>query len=216
MLLPRIDGHLCPSRMRVSDRSRNHPQCLKPQPQQPVVICGIGAVGLTAVMAAKYLGVQQVIAVDLVDERLKLAEELGATHIINSKHDPDLVKSIKALTHGGANFAVDCTGVVPVIEMMIECIGPRGVAATVGVPPQGKKIQIDPLTFLLENNTYVGVIEGDSVPRDVRARLQSSRPSHPDVVTVHSSAHGASPERLFPHRSFVQGLPCREAGSGFD
>lgn len=140
---------------------------LKPQPEQSVVICGIGGVGLAAVMAAKYLGVQQIIAVDLVDERLTLAVELGATHIINSKHHNDVAKSIKELTNGGANFAVDCTGVVPVIEMLIECIGPRGVTATVGVPPPGMKIQIDPLTFLLENKTYVGVIEGDSVPEVV-------------------------------------------------
>ncbi len=144
---------------------------LKPQTQQSVVICGIGGVGLAAVMAAKYLGVRQVIAIDLVDERLKLAEELGATHIINSKRNTDVVKTIKDLTNGGADFAVDCTGVVPVIEMLIECIGPRGVAATVGVPPPGKKIQIDPLTFLLENKTYVGVIEGDSVPGVVRAGM---------------------------------------------
>ncbi|KAL8696402.1 MAG: hypothetical protein Q9224_002814 [Gallowayella concinna] len=137
---------------------------LKPQAQQSLVVAGIGGVGLAAVMAAKYLCVQQVIAVDLVDERLQLGQELGATHVINSKRNPDVVQSIKDITDGGADFAVDCTGVVPVIEMLIECIGPRGVAATVGVPPAGKKIQIDPLAFLLENKTYVGVIEGDSVP----------------------------------------------------
>lgn len=145
---------------------------LKPQPQESIVICGIGGVGLAAVMAAKYLGVQQIVAIDLVDERLKLAEELGATHRINSKENADVVTTIKNLTNGGANFAVDCTGVVPVIEMMIECIGPKGVAATVGVPPPGRKIQIDPLTFLLENKTYVGVIEGDSVPEVVSAGMR--------------------------------------------
>lgn len=141
---------------------------LRPQSQQSLVIAGIGGVGLAAVMAAKYLGVQQIIAIDLVDERLQLAQELGATDVINSKGNHDVVQSIKSLTSGGADFAVDCTGVVPVIEMLIECIGPRGVAATVGVPPAGKKIQVDPLTFLLENKTYVGVIEGDSVPETVR------------------------------------------------
>lgn len=144
---------------------------LKPQPQQSVVICGIGGVGLAAVMAAKHLGVQQIIAIDLLDERLKLAEELGAIHVINSKQNTEFVKEIRDLTNGGASFAVDCTGVVPVIEMLIECIGPKGVAATVGVPPPGKKIQIDPLTFLLENKTYVGVIEGDSLPEIVRAGM---------------------------------------------
>ena len=144
---------------------------LKPQPQEAIVSCGIGGVGLAAMMAAKYLGVQQIIAIDLVDERLKLAEELGATRLINSKHNADVVTTIKNLTNGGAKFAIICTGVVPVIEMMIECIGPKGVAATVGVPPQWRKLQIDPLTFLLDNKTYVGVIEGDSVPEVVSAGM---------------------------------------------
>lgn len=100
---------------------------------------------------------------------MRLAEELGATHVINSKKDTDIVTTIKNVTSGGTSLAVDCTGVVSVIETLIEYIGPRGLAATVRVPPPGKKIQIDPLTFLLENKPYVGVIEGDSVPEVVRA-----------------------------------------------
>ena len=155
---------------------------LKPQPDQSVVICGIGGVGLSAVMAAKYLGVRQIIAIDLVDERLKLAKELGATHFINSKHDAHIVKTIKDLTHGGANFAVDCTGAVSVIEMLIECIGPRGVAATVGVPSSGQKLQLDPLSFLLENKTYIGVIEGDSVPEIVRTIMYSTTSADGGIV----------------------------------
>ncbi|KAM0795502.1 hypothetical protein BDR22DRAFT_775952, partial [Usnea florida] len=144
---------------------------LKPRTDQSVVICGIGGVGLTAVMAAKYLGVRQIIAIDLADERLKLAQELGATHTINSRQNMDVLEKIRNLTDGGADFAVDCTGVVSVIEILIEAIGPKGVAASVGVALAGKKIEIDPLTFLLENKTYVGVIEGDSVPEDFIPQL---------------------------------------------
>ena len=58
----------------------------------------------------------------------------------------DVLKTIRNLTDGGADFAVDCTGVVSVIEMLIEAIGPKGVAASVGVAPAGKKIETDPLT----------------------------------------------------------------------
>lgn len=86
---------------------------------------------------------------------LKLAEELGATHMIISKRNTDVVKTVRDLTCGGAKFAVDCTGIVPVIEMLIDCVGPRGVAGTVGVVPPGNKIQIDPLKFLLENKSIL-------------------------------------------------------------
>lgn len=140
---------------------------LKPKPEQSVLICGLGSVGLAAVMAAKTLGVQNIIAIDLVDEKLKMAQDLGAAHILNSRDNTDIVKHIRNITMGGADFAVDCTGVCAVIEMLIESIGPRGIVATVGVPPPGKKIQIDVLEFLMANKTYMGVIEGDSVPRTV-------------------------------------------------
>lgn len=73
-------------------------------------------------MAAKYLGVQQIIAIDLIDERLKLAARLGATPTNNSRLNTDVVKSIKDTTNDDANFAIDCTGV-----------GPRGVAPINGV-----------------------------------------------------------------------------------
>ena len=60
---------------------------LKPQIDQSVVICGIGGVGLTAVMAAKYLGVRQIIAIELADERLKLAKTWShAHHQFETKH----------------------------------------------------------------------------------------------------------------------------------
>lgn len=147
---------------------------LKPSRDQSVVICGLGSVGLAAVMAAKYLNVNTIVAVDLVDAKLQMARELGATDIINSREVQDVVSVIKKVTGGGANYAVDCTGVVQVIEMMIECIGPRGTAATVGVSPAGKKIQIDPLAFLLENKSYIGVIEGDSTPATVCFKIFSN------------------------------------------
>lgn len=83
---------------------------LQPQKDDSVVVFGLGGVGLTALMAAKYLGVRQIVAVDIVDERLAVAKELGATDVLNSKDVTDLVDKIKQLTGGGADFALDCAG----------------------------------------------------------------------------------------------------------
>jgi len=143
---------------------------LKPRKDESVVIFGIGSVGLAAVMAAKYLDVGMIVAVDLVPSRLELARELGATHVINSK-EIDAVTGIKEITEGGANYAIDCTGIIKVIEDIVEAIGPEGTAAVVGVPPAEKKISIDPLSFLLANKKLVGVIEGDSNPEVFVPRL---------------------------------------------
>lgn len=138
---------------------------LKPTPDDSVVVFGLGTVGLTAVMGAKYLGVKTIIAVDIQALKLPIAKEVGATHAINSREIPDIVSHIKELTNGaGADFAVDCTGVPGVIENMINCLAMFGTAATVGVPPHGAKVAIDPLQLLLYSRKYVGVREGDSLP----------------------------------------------------
>jgi len=99
---------------------------LKPKPDESVVIFGMGGVGLTALMGAKYLKVEQIIAVDLTDSRLQMAKELGATDVVNSKDIADMPKHISEVTNGGAVFCIDCTGVPKVIETTIDCIAPLG------------------------------------------------------------------------------------------
>lgn len=92
----------------------------KPKPDDSLVVFGLGGVGLTALMAAKYLGLKQIIAVDIEPSRLKLAKELGATHVVNSG-EADAVAEIKKITEGGAAFAVECTGIIKCLEQSIEC-----------------------------------------------------------------------------------------------
>jgi len=99
---------------------------LKPKTDESVVIFGMGSVGLTALMAAKYLGVSQIIAIDLIESRLGMAKDLGATQVLNAKDYPEMAKHVVELTGGGAAYCIDCTGVPKVIETTIECIAPLG------------------------------------------------------------------------------------------
>lgn len=73
---------------------------LKPEGGSSIAIFGSGAVGLSALMAAKAIGCTTIIAVDIHDHRLELAKELGATHTINAKND-DPVKKITEITEKG-------------------------------------------------------------------------------------------------------------------
>jgi len=87
---------------------------LKPKPGDTIAVFGTGAVGLAAMMAGKISGCTKVIAVDIIDDRLTLAKELGATDVINSRNT-DAVEAIRALTNGrGVNFCVDTTGITRV------------------------------------------------------------------------------------------------------
>jgi len=60
---------------------------LKPEPGSSIAIFGVGSVGLAAIMAAKIAGCENITPVDIHDNRLELAEELGATATINSQNE---------------------------------------------------------------------------------------------------------------------------------
>lgn len=135
---------------------------LKPEFASTIAVYGCGAVGLSAIMAAKITGCQTIIAVDIHDSRLALAKELGATYTFNGK-EVDVVEEIKAITKGGTNYAVETTGAPPVVKQSLNALKPLGTVAIVGVTPEVKlDIQND---LMAEGKSMIGVIEGDSVPR---------------------------------------------------
>lgn len=135
---------------------------LQPKFGSSIAIYGAGAVGLSAIMAAKIAGCKNIIAVDVYDNRLELAKELGATHLLNGKK-VDIVKEIIEITKGGTEYAVDTTGVPPVIRQSLKALRSLGIVAIVGVTPE---MNIDIHNDLMaEGKTMIGVIEGDSVPQ---------------------------------------------------
>ena len=134
---------------------------LKPQPGASIAIFGVGTVGLAAVMGARLSGCAKIIAVDLRDGRLDMAAELGATHCINAASQ-NPVAEIRALTGGGADFAVECTGVPVAVRQAVDCLGRPGWAAQVGATPGGVEIpfNMDHMGF---GRGIKGVVMGDAV-----------------------------------------------------
>lgn len=151
---------------------------LKPTSADSIVIFGMGSVGLAALMAAVSAGVKQIIAVDVVADKLEVARGFGATHTVHPPTVTDVPAEVRRLSDGGVTYAMDCTGVIPVIESLVTCVAPGGTAASVGVPPPGKTIQIDALSFLMQNKRFVGVVEGHSRPQKVRAYVHPPSQSH--------------------------------------
>jgi len=99
-----------------------------------IVVLGVGSVGLSALMASNAVGANNIIAVDLDDSRLELAKELGATHTINSSDLEGLSDEIKEITGGsGVGYAVDTTGVTPVIKEGIAGLKINGELVEVGI-----------------------------------------------------------------------------------
>lgn len=125
-------------------------------------------------MAAKHLDLTTIIAVDIADAKLELAKELGATHVLNSKSQ-DILSEVHKITGRGVSFAIDCTGDPSMIELLIECIHPFGTAGSIGDASAGVMININALSFMVTGKTFVGLVEGDSVPQKVRLPPNSKR-----------------------------------------
>ena len=125
---------------------------------------GAGAVGLSAVMAAKVAGATTIIAIDVVPSRLELALELGATHVVNSR-ETDVIEAVRAITGGGADFALESTGRPEVLSAGIEALGGLGMMGVVGAPKLGTTASFDVNNLLLGGRSIRGIVEGDSVPQ---------------------------------------------------
>ncbi|MUZ73394.1 zinc-binding dehydrogenase [Agrobacterium vitis] len=125
---------------------------------------GAGAVGLSAIMAARIVGAITIIAVDVVPSRLQLALELGATHVVNSR-EQDMVEAVRDITGTGVNFALESTGRPEVLAQGIETLGLLGMIGVVGAPKLGTKAEFDVNTLLLNGRSIRGIVEGDSVPK---------------------------------------------------
>lgn len=130
----------------------------RPRLGDSVLIVGVGAVGLAAIMAARNSGVTKIIAADLHDKRLRLAEEFGATHTVNSG-SKDLIKAVREITGSTVDFAIDCTGVIKVIEQLAETIGMLGTLVLVGGAPAGARFSLDHLGALW-GKRVIGVLGG--------------------------------------------------------
>lgn len=129
---------------------------------------GGGSVGLAAVaVAAHCTPATKIIAIDVDDSRLELAQDFGATHVINSK-GKDIEQLVRQVTDGeGADYSVDTTGVIPVIQGMISSAAQNGICATVGSAPIGASVAIEPASWIGSGVSYVGSCIGSAVPRVV-------------------------------------------------
>lgn len=140
---------------------------LNVQPGSTVAISGVESVGLSAITASRIRQAKEIIAVDIQASRLELAKELGATKIINSA-EADIVAEIKKICSPiSVNYALDCSGVPMVIEKMIDSIGTRGRACSVGAPAPGKRASVDVFSHLVMGRGYIGCHQGESVARQV-------------------------------------------------
>jgi aryl-alcohol dehydrogenase len=135
---------------------------LHPRAGASIAIFGAGAVGLSAVMAAKIVGCTTIIIVDVKDNRLELAKELGATHTLNGVQ-VDAVNEIRSIAGNGAEFSLECTSVPRVFRQAVECLQIPGTCGLIGAAPLGTEVTFE-MASILFGRTIQGIMQGDCVP----------------------------------------------------
>jgi hypothetical protein len=108
--------------------------CADVQPGQTVAVVGDGAVGLSAVLAAKRLGAERIIALSRHESRQKLARTFGATDIVAERGD-EAIQQIMEMTAGvGVDASMECVGTGQSMATAIGIARPGSMVGFVGVP----------------------------------------------------------------------------------
>lgn len=126
---------------------------LKPQPGSSIAVFGVGSVGLAAVMAARIAGCATIFAIDLHDNRLELARELGATEVC--KPGARNLKDIQ--------YSVEAAGSPQALRDAVDCLAPLGTCCLVGSARKGTEARLE-MTQLQHGRTVRGCIQGDAPP----------------------------------------------------
>jgi aryl-alcohol dehydrogenase len=143
---------------------------LRPEAGSGLAVFGVGAVGLSAVMAARVVGCTTIIAVDTKPDRLALAADVGATHLIDgSRVNP--ISAIHRLTGVGVPYTVDTTAVPEIARQAVVSLAPLGTCAILGLGPAGTEVSVDMTNLLVPGRTVTGVAEGDSRPDEFIPQL---------------------------------------------
>ncbi|MBM3944859.1 MAG: Zn-dependent alcohol dehydrogenase [SAR202 cluster bacterium] len=143
------------------------------QPGSTVAVFGAGGVGISVIQGARIAGASMIISVDMLDNKLQMAKEFGATHTVNPKNG-DPVAKIKELTGGqGVHYAFEAIGLVeaPFVQA-IECTRNRGITTWVGHAPEDLKLNISARIIMWEK-TVIGSMYGSSRPHVDFPRLVS-------------------------------------------
>jgi len=120
-------------------------------PGANVVVFGLGGIGLNVIQAARMVGADKIIGVDLNPSKVAMARKFGMTHFVN----PDevgrdkVVQAIVDLTGGGADFSFECIGNVHTMRQALECCHRGwGESIVIGVAPSGAEISTRPFQLV--------------------------------------------------------------------
>jgi Zn-dependent alcohol dehydrogenase len=128
-----------------------------------VLVIGCGGVGLNVIQGAVLAGARQVIACDLLDNKLEMAKKFGATHTVNAG-DVKPADQARKLSGGGVDYAFDAVNIDKTQALAIDATAPGGRIVGVGVPAVTMRAQYSPFMMVFTEKTISGTFYGSVRP----------------------------------------------------
>jgi Zn-dependent alcohol dehydrogenase len=153
-------------------------------PGQSVAIVGVGGIGSSLIPMARALGAGDIIAVDIADDKLRRATELGATHVVNSTQ-VDPVATVKELTGGGCDVVFEALGIPQTFEQAVGMLADGGTMVAIGIAATGSRASVEITPLVRRGYTIAGSFGGRTrkdLP-EVVALAQSGRFHTDQLVT---------------------------------
>ncbi len=114
-----------------------------------VVVFGLGGIGLNVIQAAKMVGADKIIGVDINPAREAMARQFGMTDFINPREVENVVDAIIQMTDGGADYSFECIGNPTVMRQALECCHKGwGKSIIIGVADAGVEISTRPFQLV--------------------------------------------------------------------
>ena len=114
-----------------------------------VVVFGLGGIGLNVIQAARMVGADKIIGIDINPAREAMARQFGMTHFINPKNVENVVDAIVQLTDGGADYSFECVGNTTLMRQALECCHKGwGKSIVIGVAAAGQEISTRPFQLV--------------------------------------------------------------------
>ena len=119
------------------------------EPGSIVAVLGCGGIGLNCVQGAAIAGAGRIIAVDLNETKLKMAEQFGATDLVNAGAG-DPIAQVRELSGGGVHYSFEAIGLKQTAEQSFSMLRSGGTATIIGMIPFGVSIELHGVEFLGE------------------------------------------------------------------
>ncbi|MFH9663495.1 NAD(P)-dependent alcohol dehydrogenase [Streptomyces sp. NPDC017248] len=129
-----------------------------------IAVFGSGSVGCSAVMAAVVAGCSTIAVVGRNKHRLRLAEELGATHVADAG-SANVTESLRSISGGmGFDYSIEATGDPGLLRAAVDVLHTRGTCGVIGAARPGIEVALE-MSGLMFGRRLQGIVEGDSVPQ---------------------------------------------------